>query len=61
MVLTRSMVVIPPRATETSTFGCERKTLSGAYGTSPRSLGAASLFFPGRDHTNASQQPECHF
>jgi Protein of unknown function (DUF938) len=37
MVLTRSTVVTPPRATKSSTLGCERRTLSGVYGTSRRS------------------------
>jgi SAM-dependent methyltransferase len=34
---TRSTVVTPPRATKSSTLGCERRTLSGVYGTSRRS------------------------
>jgi Protein of unknown function (DUF938) len=34
---TRSTVVTPLRATKTSMLGSERRTLSGAYGTSPRS------------------------
>ena len=47
MVPTRSTVVTPPRATKSSTLGCERRALNGAYETSLRSqLWRSVTLFP---------------
>ena len=53
-VLTRSTVVTPPRATKSSTLGCERRALNRACGPHRGyGFGAASRFFPEGNRTYA--------